>query len=175
MNSMLPLSLSHTWPCNQPRSCLCLHCFLCWLGLCGPIPCSGAYQHWTNLQICGCRPKFCRRENMNGVLFAPLLLLSSCTSLRASFQFSHEFSSRSKPNASSVGVAICEIVLFVTCPLQLVGPTIFGKMVLAKYVYADFTSLRMCKMSVSVGTSPSKCNKRVSKHLLLVLIGYVTK
>jgi len=91
---------------------------------------------------------------MNGVLFAPLLLLSSCTSLRASFQFSHEFSSRSKPNASSVGVAICEIVLFVTCPLHLVGPTIFCKMVLAKYVYVKFTSLHMCKMSVSVGTSP---------------------
>jgi hypothetical protein len=36
----------------------------------------------------------------------------------------------------------------------LVGPTIFGKMVLAKYAYAKFTSLRMCKMSVSVGTSP---------------------
>jgi len=115
---------------------------------------------------------------MNRVLFAPLLLLSSCTSLRASFQFSHEFSSRSKPNASSVSVAICEIVLFVTCPLHLVEPTIFSKMVLAKYVYAEFTSLRICKMSVSVGTSPfflSKCNKRVSEHSLLVLIGYVTK
>ena len=46
---------------------------------------------------------------------------------------------------------------------------IFGKMVLAKNVYAEFTSLRMCKMSVSVGTSPfflSKCNKRASEHLL---------
>jgi len=71
---------------------------------------------------------------MNGVLFAPLLLFSLCRSLRASIQLSHEFSSKSKPNASSVGVAICEIVFFVTCPLHLVEPTIFGKMVFAKYV-----------------------------------------
>jgi len=89
---------------------------------------------------------------MNGVLFAPLMLLSSCTSF--GLLSNSPMSSPVEANASSVGVAICEIVLFVTCPLHLVGPTIFGKMVLAKYVYAKFTSPCMCKMSVSVGTSP---------------------
>jgi hypothetical protein len=36
----------------------------------------------------------------------------------------------------------------------LVGPTIFGKMVLVGYVYAEFTSLRMCKISWSRGILP---------------------